>query len=196
MHTNVMAASHVVPMSGLHAGPPRSVPDDITMVSPRGTGAPPPKGARMTTPHDTPTGGPSRRTVLTSVGLAGIGATTLAACGAAEDAANDAAGSVTDAATDAVKDAISKASIPVGGGKIFADQKVVVTQPTAGDFKAFSAVCTHQNCVVSGVADGTINCACHGSKFDVATGAVKQGPATKALPEKTVSVSGDGITVT
>ena len=72
----------------------------------------------------------------------------------------------------------------MGGGKIFADQKVVVTQPTSGDFKAFSAVCTHQGCVVSGVADGTINCACHGSEFDIATGAVKQGPATKAAPRE------------
>lgn len=155
----------------------------------------------MTTPQDHPTStptpapGPSRRTVLASVGLVGVGATALAACGAAEDAANDAAGSVTDAATDAAKEAISAATIPVGGGKIFADQKVVVTQPTSGDFKAFSAVCTHQSCVVSGVANGTINCACHGSQFDIATGAVKQGPATKPLPEKTISVSGDGITV-
>lgn len=156
----------------------------------------------MTTPQDPPTStptpapGPSRRTVLASVGLAGVGVTALTACGAAEDAANDVASSATDAATDAVKDAISKAAIPVGGGKIFADQKVVVTQPTSGDYKAFSAVCTHQNCVVSGVADGTINCACHGSQFDIATGAVKQGPATKPLPEKKVTVDGDGISVT
>ena len=150
----------------------------------------------MTTPEDHPTTGPSRRTVLASVGLAGVGVTALAGCGAAEDAANDAASSAGDAATDAVKDAISKATIPVGGGKIFADQKVVVTQPTSGDFKAFSAVCTHQACVVSSIANGTINCACHGSQYDIATGAVKQGPATKALPEKTVAVSGDGITVT
>ena len=150
----------------------------------------------MTTPEDHPTTGPSRRTVLASVGLAGVGVTALAGCGAAEDAANDAASSAGDAATDAVKDAISKATIPVGGGKIFADQKVVVTQPTSGDFKAFSAVCTHQACVVSSIANGTINCACHGSQYDIATGAVKQGPATKARPEKTVAVSGDGITVT
>lgn len=150
----------------------------------------------MTTHEDHPTPGPTRRTVLASVGLAGVGVTALAGCGAAEDAANDAASSAGDAATDAVKDAISKATIPVGGGKIFSDQKVVVTQPTSGEFKAFSAVCTHQACVVSGVANGTINCACHGSEYDITTGAVKKGPATKALPEKTVTVSGDGITVT
>lgn len=150
----------------------------------------------MTTPDDHITIGPSRRTVLASVGLAGVGVTALAGCGAAEDAASDAASSAGDAATDAVKDAISKATIPVGGGKIFADQKVVVTQPTSGDFKAFSAVCTHQACVVSTIANGTINCACHGSEYDITTGAVKKGPATKALPEKAVTVSGDGITVT
>ena len=150
----------------------------------------------MTTPEDNATTGPTRRTVLTSVGLAGVGVTALAGCGSAEDAAGTAASSAKDAATDAVKDAISKATIPVGGGKIFADQKIVVTQPTSGDFKAFSAVCTHQACVVSTIANGTINCACHGSQYDIATGAVKQGPATKALPEKAVTVSGDGITVT
>ena len=146
----------------------------------------------MTTPEDLPAAGPSRRTVLATVGIAGVGVTALAACGSADDAAGDVAGS----ATDAVKDAISKATIPVGGGKIFADQKVVVTQPTSGDFKAFSAVCTHQACIVSDIANGTINCACHGSEYDITTGAVKKGPATKALPEKSVTVTGDGITVT
>ena len=151
-----------------------------------------PSSAATDAPAGTPTPGPSRRTVLATVGLAGVGATTLAACGAAEDAASTAASS----ATDAAKEAISKATIPVGGGKVFADQKIVVTQPTSGDFKAFSAVCTHQNCLVSRVADGTIDCTCHGSKYDITTGAVKQGPATKALPEKSVTVSGDGISVT
>jgi Rieske Fe-S protein len=136
----------------------------------------------------------SRRAVLVSAGLAG-GAVALTACGAAEDIASDAASSAGAAASSALKDAIGKATIPVGGGKVLADQKVVITQPTEGDFQAFTAVCTHQGCVVSSVSDGTINCACHGSKFDIATGEVKQGPAKTALPRKTVSVTGDGITV-
>ncbi len=38
--------------------------------------------------------------------------------------------------------------IPEGGGKVFADQGVVVTQPASGEFKAFSAMCTHQGCAV------------------------------------------------
>ncbi len=137
---------------------------------------------------------PSRRVVLASAGI-GVGAVALSGCGAADEAVKDVASSASSAVTDSVKDAISAATIPVGGGKVFADQKVVVTQPASGDFKAFSAVCTHQSCVVADVADGTINCACHGSKFDITTGAVKNGPATSPLPEKQVTVDGDGISV-
>lgn len=83
--------------------------------------------------------------------------------------------------------------VPVGGGKVFADQDVVVTQPTAGDFKAFSATCTHQGCKVKSVADGQIVCPCHNSKFAVADGSVTSGPAKRPLPAKTVSVDGDSI---
>lgn len=85
--------------------------------------------------------------------------------------------------------------IPVGGGKIFADEKVVVTQPTAGTFKAFSATCTHQGCTVSTVSNGTIDCPCHGSKYSAADGSVKNGPATRALAEKKITTSGDQITL-
>ncbi|GGW35980.1 Rieske (2Fe-2S) protein [Streptomyces xantholiticus] len=83
--------------------------------------------------------------------------------------------------------------IPVGGGKVFADKKIVVTQPESGDFKAFSAVCTHQGCTVANVSDGTINCLCHASKFTITDAAVASGPATKPLPPERISVSGDSI---
>ncbi|MGW1319028.1 Rieske (2Fe-2S) protein [Streptomyces sp. NPDC002426] len=83
--------------------------------------------------------------------------------------------------------------IPVGGGTIFEDRKVVVTQPAAGEFKAFSAVCTHAGCIVSSVADGTIDCACHGSRFSVQDGAVEQGPATRPLPAERITVEGGNI---
>ncbi|MEU0374560.1 Rieske (2Fe-2S) protein [Streptomyces sp. NPDC006283] len=88
------------------------------------------------------------------------------------------------------------ADIPVGGGKIFADRKVVVTQPKAGEFKAFSAVCSHQGCTVGNVTDGTINCTCHHSKFKIADGSVVEGPATKPLPPEQITVSGDSIRLT
>lgn len=85
--------------------------------------------------------------------------------------------------------------IPEGGGRVFADQGVVVTQPTAGDFKAFSATCTHQACKVSSVSDGTINCPCHGSKFSILDGSVKAGPASSPLPSADIVIEGEQITL-
>lgn len=83
--------------------------------------------------------------------------------------------------------------IPVGSGKIFKAQKVVVTQPTKDDFKAFSAICTHMGCTVSKIADGTIDCPCHGSKFHIADGSVAHGPATRPLPAEQITVQGNSI---
>jgi Rieske Fe-S protein len=84
------------------------------------------------------------------------------------------------------------AEVPVGGGKIFADQKIVVTQPAKGEFKAFSAVCTHQGCTVDEIKDGTIDCPCHGSKFKIADASVADGPASKPLSPAQITVSGSG----
>jgi Rieske Fe-S protein len=86
--------------------------------------------------------------------------------------------------------------IPEGGGKIFKEKKVVVTQPKKGEFKAFSAICTHMGCTVAKVADGTIDCPCHGSKFHIADGSVAHGPATRPLPAKSIKVKGDSINLT
>ncbi|MER8047807.1 Rieske (2Fe-2S) protein [Streptomyces sp. NPDC094032] len=85
--------------------------------------------------------------------------------------------------------------IPVGGGTVFPHEKVVVTQPVAGEFKAFSAICTHQGCTVDKVADGTIDCPCHGSKFRVTDGSVAAGPAPRRLPEEPINVSAGTITL-
>ncbi|MFC7488872.1 Rieske (2Fe-2S) protein [Knoellia sp. CPCC 206453] len=137
-----------------------------------------------------------RREALRAVGAVAIAGAGLTACGTSADDVADAASSAASGAASAAGDLAKKADIPVGGGKIFDSAKVVITQPTAGEYKAFSAVCTHQGCTVSGVADGTINCACHGSKFDIATGDVKAGPATSGLPAKSVTVGADGISVT
>ncbi|MGW7411899.1 Rieske (2Fe-2S) protein [Streptomyces sp. NPDC054863] len=83
--------------------------------------------------------------------------------------------------------------IPVGGGKVFKEEKVVVTQPVAGSFKAFSATCTHQGCSVADVAGGTINCPCHGSKFRVADASVAGGPAPQPLPPRAITVESGSI---
>jgi Rieske Fe-S protein len=83
--------------------------------------------------------------------------------------------------------------IPVGGGTVFPDQDIVITQPDAGEFRAFSATCTHQGCAVDAVSDGTINCPCHGSRFAVADGSVVDGPAESPLPEREIEVTGEEI---
>ena len=80
--------------------------------------------------------------------------------------------------------------VPVGGGKILADKKIVITQPRAGSFEAFTAVCTHQGCTISSVSGGTINCPCHGSKFSVTNGSVVTGPAASPLAPVSIKVQG------
>ena len=86
---------------------------------------------------------------------------------------------------------IAKTSdVPVGSGVIVGE--VVVTQPVAGEFKGFSAKCTHKGCTVNKVADGTIDCPCHGSKFNL-DGTVANGPAAKPLETKAIAVQGDSI---
>src|SRR6185295_10894112 len=85
--------------------------------------------------------------------------------------------------------------VPVGGGIVLDQQRVVVTQPQAGTFKCFTAVCTHQGCLVSEVEGGTINCPCHGSAFKVADGSVANGPANKPLRAIDIKVDGTDITL-
>jgi nitrite reductase/ring-hydroxylating ferredoxin subunit len=143
----------------------------------------------------------SRRAVLLGAGALGaVGV--LAACGTSTDTTNTGGGPTTGngaaAATSDVSGAggaVKAADIPVGGGKIFADQKIVVTQPTAGTYKAFSAVCPHAGCLVTTVDNGKIVCPCHGSEFKIADGSVARGPATTALAGKTVTPSGGNLAV-
>lgn len=88
------------------------------------------------------------------------------------------------------------ADVPVGGGKVFREQKIVVTQPTAGQYKAFSAKCTHAGCIVDQVKDAQIQCPCHGSRFAIADGSVQDGPAPTPLPEYKVAVQNGNLQVT
>ena len=133
-----------------------------------------------------------RRTILNAAGVAGIASVAgLSACSSGSSSSSTGAAGNATAAGGAVS--VAKADVPVGGGKIVG--KVVVTQPVAGTFKAFSSTCTHEGCAVSSVADNKILCACHNSYFDAATGAPVSGPAKTALPAKTATVSGDKISV-
>lgn len=138
--------------------------------------------------------GSTRRTVL-ATGAAGTAAL-LVGCGeyGGDDKDSQEETSPEDTGTGGAAEELAKtADIPVGGGKIFKDRKVVVTQPEEGDFKAFSAVCTHAGCIVSSVSDETIDCACHGSRFKITDGAVAKGPATEPLPAEEIEVAGNSI---
>ena len=157
----------------------------------------------------------TRRTVL--AGACGTCAATLAGCATyvsgtpAQSAApapsaaaagplpgtplQSAAPSPDDGAAAAGPGLAATADIPVGGGKIFADEDVVITQPTAGKFVAFSATCTHQGCKVGTVSGTTVKCPCHGSTFAIADGSVVDGPAKKGLPKRAITVAGGQISL-
>jgi Rieske Fe-S protein len=89
---------------------------------------------------------------------------------------------------------VSAAVVPVGGAIL--DGDVVVSQPTAGAYKAFSAVCTHQQCLVSRIEGTTLTCTCHGSQFSAKDGSVVTGPANRPLTARPVALNGDTLTIT
>ncbi|MGW0767874.1 Rieske (2Fe-2S) protein [Streptomyces sp. NPDC002676] len=130
------------------------------------------------------TQGATRRTILATGAVAlGAGA---AGCGSKKSDASE-------PSTPSESELARTSDIPVGGGKVFKEQKIVVTQPTQGDFKAFTAICTHQGCTVNKVADGTIDCPCHGSKYHITDGSVAHGPAPRALAPEPIKVEGNSI---
>lgn len=157
---------------------------------------------------------PSRRTVLhgaAAVGLAAGAGSLLAACGSGSSPAP--AATPTPAAPSSQVPTPASGSpggdddngpdgtilgpagdVPVGGGVVYSAEKVVVTQPSAGEFRGFSAVCTHQGCIVASVQDGAIVCDCHGSHYSISDGAVVSGPAPAPLAPREVEVD-DGDVV-
>ncbi|MFI7388815.1 Rieske (2Fe-2S) protein [Streptomyces sp. NPDC049813] len=146
-------------------------------------------------PNSAPLGAaPARRTVVAAVGAVGLAAA-LSACGDEKGGSSEPAGDAASAGAGGGKELAKTSDIPEGGGKVFADAGVVVTQPKKGEFKGFTTTCTHQGCAVTGVADGSIDCPCHGSKFSIADGSVTSPPATRPLPEKKITVSGDSISL-
>jgi Rieske Fe-S protein len=131
----------------------------------------------------------TRRGVLAGAAAVGVGtaaAGALAACG--DGSGSDPSAQSTGPLTVPVAD------IPVGGAAIAG--QVIVSQPSAGEFRAFSAVCTHEFCLISRVRDTTLECTCHGSQFSTTDGSVLRGPAQRPLDGRTVTVDGETLTVT
>ena len=157
----------------------------------------------------------SRRALLAGAGVAGVAA--LAGCttydannggiagpppsqpasssqaAAGTGAAGGGASASGAASAPPANELATTAEVPVGGGKIISGPNVVITQPAAGTFKGFSAVCTHQGCIVATIANGTIDCPCHGSKFSIKDGSVVNGPAPSPLPPVAITVQGTSI---
>ena len=150
---------------------------------------------------------PSRRTLLLGAGVTCVAA--LAGCSTydannggvagpppsapATSAAASSGGGTATGTAPASNALASTSQVPEGGGTIISGKNIVITQPQAGSFKAFTAVCTHQGCIVGSVSGGTINCPCHGSKFSIKDGSVVNGPAASPLSTIAIEVEGSSI---
>ncbi|WP_315097956.1 Rieske (2Fe-2S) protein [uncultured Cellulomonas sp.] len=137
----------------------------------------------------------SRRAVLEGTGVAlaagtlgYVGFATLGPAPGSDD--DDSSGREPDDDADSHRLADVE-DIPDGGGLVLADDKLVLTRD-GSTVRCFLAVCTHQGCLVGTVRDGQIQCPCHGSAFDAATGAVIEGPATEPLEAEDIEVTDQG----
>ncbi|WP_426593615.1 ubiquinol-cytochrome c reductase iron-sulfur subunit [Cellulomonas sp. McL0617] len=128
-----------------------------------------------------------RRQVLMRAGLVTMGvaaAGVLAACGGGSSSSSGKSTAAADGSIAKVSD------VPVGGAISATDASgnpLILTQPSAGQVVALSAICTHQGCTVAPGKTQLI-CPCHGSVYAL-TGANVSGPAPKPLPEVDVHVS-------
>lgn len=131
---------------------------------------------------------PDRRSFLTRAGLAAFAVGTASVTGCTRSP------SATAPRSSAALE-IEASSIPVGGGRILDNANYVITQPTAGEFRAFNKMCTHQGCPVSSVEDGQIHCRCHGAAFSIEDGSVTNPPATEPLRAASATVNGDYVEI-
>jgi Rieske Fe-S protein len=152
----------------------------------------------MTTPDLT-------RRVFAGAAVLGVSVPLLAACGSDEDTGGSGSASESpssaspspspsDSGPTAEEGLVATGDVPLNGGVILEDAEVVVVQPAEGEFRCFSAICTHAGCVVASVADNRIQCDCHGSVFSAEDGSVVNGPASSPLEAVEVTVSGDQVT--
>ena len=146
-------------------------------------------------PYDRPTDSLpiSRRTVIMNTGLAAAALAGLSSCtnySTAPASEPSAAGLWWLEQCQPDHSPSRKRTYPWAAARSSPTPQTVITQPKKGEFKAFSAICTHQGCIVAAVTT-TINCPCHGSKYSITDGSVVNPPAPKPLPPKTIKVDGD-----
>jgi nitrite reductase/ring-hydroxylating ferredoxin subunit len=137
---------------------------------------------------------PTRRIVFSGLGALGVAAA-LAGCGGGSSSPGTSSTQETTSAGTS-GDVLAKTSeVPVGGGIVLTDKKIVLTQPKAGTFEAFSAICKHQGFLVGEVSGNTITCLQHGSTYDATTGARTGPPAPvgSALGRIKITVKGGDI---
>jgi nitrite reductase/ring-hydroxylating ferredoxin subunit len=154
--------------------------------------------ATTPTPSDTDAPqGLARRSFLGCALAFGVAGPILAACSSGDDTeGGSGGGSGGSSGGDQPKAGtklVATADVPVGGGVALTDVKIVVTQPTEGEFKAFSAICTHQGSTIDKVEDGDMVCPLHGSRFSIKDGSVDNGPATNPVKEISIKVEGDQV---
>lgn len=143
--------------------------------------------------------GASRRILLLGVAAGTVAAPVLAACGGSGDTGSTGGSGGTDTSgtsggTGAAGEVLAKTTDISVGGAVFLDSpSVVITQPAKGDFHAFSRTCTHAHCPVAKITDGKIECTCHGSLYDMTTGANVGGPAPAPLTVIDIKVKGTDI---
>ena len=150
----------------------------------------------------------NRRRALSGSAAVAVGVPLLAACGddstSSADPSSSSSSTPSESSTPTEDGGSASASggaalastsdVPVGGCFVVAASKIVLTQPTEGDFKAFTAVCTHQGCLVESSTEGDIPCPCHASKFSLEDGSPQSGPASSPLAAVEITVDGDSIT--
>ena len=74
---------------------------------------------------------------------------------------------------------VAKTEVPVGSAVVL--DKVIIAQPTEGQFVAYSSTCPHEFKKITQVQGDTVRCTAHGSTFNIADGSVLQGPAVRGM---------------
>lgn len=136
----------------------------------------------------------SRRSLLVIGGSGTV--LTLAACAATTTGPASPKTDAQSGAPSAPQEVAKLSEIPVGGAisATLSGAGILLSQPQAGTVLAFSSVCPHQGCAVA-PAGAELECPCHQSRFDLATGDVLDGPAQRPLDALTVTVDGDTVLV-